>query len=85
VAPGITEVEAAPTAAWALIGGVDPINGIQEWMTRFPFDGSPVTAVAVPYPSLGQADNVFAIRERDVVLMVKADTGLELHSVPIPN
>jgi hypothetical protein len=85
VAPSITEVEAAPTAAWALIGGVDPINGIQEWMTRFPFDGSPVTAVAVPYPSLGQADNVFAIRERDVVLMVKADTGLELHSVPIPN
>jgi hypothetical protein len=91
--PTIIDVEATSTDVWAMVvavdwdlaneDGVDP--PVYQWLTRYPFDGSPITAIPTPVLHMWSADNVFAVREHDIVLMVASDAGLELHTFPTSN
>ncbi len=82
--PTVEGVELGTSAAWALVTGIGDGEQIHAWLVRYNLDGSSVTGVEVPLPRLWTAASPFAVRDRDVVLMVRTDSGLDLYSVDLP-
>jgi hypothetical protein len=80
----IEQIEPTPSGFVLFASYVTPDDvGDGALVVRLPFDGSPVTMAFPPHHRLWGSSRVFAVRDTDALMMVKAESGLELWSIPL--